>query len=130
MARGARRHDSQGGRCCRLRELQACFTSAAGADERIWDTLCGFRPGRGILDAVFLIRRIVEEASAMQDKRLVLLALDWATAFDSIAPEALCQSLGGFGLPAKFLRCIEAIYANRCLSASDAGKQSGQQQLP
>eukprot|EP00959_Pyramimonas_sp_CCMP1952_P173652 3628640-Pyramimonas_sp.AAC.1 len=108
MARGAFLHDfHQEGRCCRLRELHAYFTSAdwtqaccikviaavaqSCAVERTWDTQFGFRPGRGTLDAVFLIFRIVEEASAMEDKRLVLLALDWAKAFDSIAPEALCQ---------------------------------------
>jgi len=84
----------------------------------------GFRSGRGTFDAVFLVRRIIEKAMAVKDQRLVLLALDWAKAFDSIAPESLCHSLRRFGLPAQFLRCIEAIYTSRRFSVSDGGQQS------
>ena len=82
---------------------------AAGAETRIWHTQFGFCSQRGTLDAVFLARRIIEEANAQQDKRLVLLALDWAKAFDSISPEALCHSLWRFGLPDGVLRCVKAI---------------------
>ena len=96
----------------------------AGAEACIWGTQFGFCSGRGTLDAVFLARRMIEEANALKDKRLVLLALDWAKAFDSISPEALCHSLKRFGLPEEFLRSIKAIYANRRLSVSDCGGQS------
>ena len=130
VARGARRHDLQKGDvadCGNYRPISLLqigyklFASIllqrlikGGADGRIWSTQFGFRPGRGTMDAVFLTRRIVEEANALQDKRLVLLALDWAKAFDSISPYALCRSLRRFGLPTKFLQCIQGIRANRC----------------
>eukprot|EP00959_Pyramimonas_sp_CCMP1952_P466226 9489631-Pyramimonas_sp.AAC.1 len=71
----------------------------AGAEEKIWKTQFGFRSGRGTADAIFLARRVIEEAWATKGGSAALLALDWAKAFDSISPEALSVSLKRFGCP-------------------------------
>ena len=76
------------------------------------------------MDAIFLARRLAEQANALQDNPLTLLALDWTKAFDSICPAALCSSLERFGLPVKVLEMIRAIYTNRRFSVSDAGVTS------
>ena len=92
-----------------------------GAEQRIWPTQFGFSFGCSTRDALFLARRLIEETWAQRDATLVLLALDWAKAFDTISPEYLLQALRRFGLPEKMLQMIKAIYTNRTFSVKDAG---------
>ena len=61
---------------------------AAGAESRIWPTQFGFRSKRGTADALFVARRLLDDAWAAADGKLVLLALDWAKAFDCIEPQS------------------------------------------
>ena len=96
----------------------------AGAESRIWPTQFGFRSHHGTMDAIFLARRLIEESNALQNKPLLMLALDWAKAFDSICPDALCESLERFGIPSKFLQVVRAIYTDRRFFVSDAGQKS------
>ena len=49
----------------------------AGAEGRIWSTQFGFRRGRGTTDALFLARRLIEDAWASKHGKVILLALDW-----------------------------------------------------
>ena len=93
----------------------------AGAEARIWETKFGFCSNRGTLDAIFLARRMIEEANSLKERKLIMLALDWAKAFDSISPDALCKSLERFGVPPQFLKITQAIYANRCFYVTDGG---------
>ena len=94
------------------------------AEDRIWFTQFGFCSKRGTLDAVFLARRAIEDANAIKDKTLMMLALDWAKAFDCISPQALIKALARFGLPEKILAVISGIYTNRKFYVSDAGVTS------
>ena len=95
-----------------------------GAEQRIWHTQFGFCTGRGTLDAIFLARRLIEDAQAIKDRTLILLALDWAKAFDSIAPDRLVNALHRFGVPRKMVDTIRAIYTNRTFYVRDAGDDS------
>ena len=74
---------------------------------------------------MFLARRLNEDGRAVKDRSLLLLALDWAKAFDSISPDRLVHALRLFGLPQKVLDVIQAIYANRIFYVNDAGHNSG-----
>ena len=85
----------------------------AGAEKRLWHTQFGFRRGRGTGDALFVARRVIENAWAKRDGKVILLALDWAKAFDSIAPAALNHALLRFGCPQHFVEMISAIYSDR-----------------
>ena len=102
-----------------LRRLQK-----AGAEQRLWPTQFGFRTGMGTTDALFLARRSLEEAWATKDGKAVLLALDWAKAFDSVTPEALFTALRRFGVPEGFVRMVQGIYAEREFVVKDAGVTS------
>ena len=84
----------------------------AGVDQHLWKSQFGFRAGRGTVDALFVIRRLLEKALNSKDECFICLALDWAKAFDSIAPEGLIDSLRRFGLPSHFVEMIGAIYSN------------------
>eukprot|EP00959_Pyramimonas_sp_CCMP1952_P306210 6408546-Pyramimonas_sp.AAC.1 len=75
----------------------------AGAKDKIWPTQFGFRSKRGTSDAIFVARRVLEDAWATKEGAVHLLALDWAKAFDSVSPAAMETSLRRFGCPAKLV---------------------------
>ena len=54
----------------------------------------------------------------------MLLALDWATAFDPIRPDALLTALRRFGVPEPFSHMVQDIYKNRTFLVQDAGARS------
>ena len=82
---------------------------AAGCDEHIWPTQFAFRRGRGAADALLAARRMIELSVAAQNSPALLLALDWAKAFDSISPEALMGALARFGVPVEMIQVIKTI---------------------
>ena len=96
----------------------------AGAEQCVWSTQCGFKSGTGTVDALFMARRILEGAWAEKGGSAVLLALDWAKAFDSIRPEALLTALRRFGVPEPFSDMVRNIYENRTFLVQDAGARS------
>ena len=69
----------------------------AGAEQRIWRTQFGFRSNYGTNDALFMVRRIMD-LSFTSDDQFIILALDWAKAFDCICPDMLCDTLHRFGI--------------------------------
>ena len=99
---------------------------AAGAEARIWKTQYGFRSGRGTSEALFVARRLMDDAWAQKDGSLVFLALDWAKAFDSVSPSALLTALGRFGVPSEFVEAVGSIYTDRSFAVKDAGNISSQ----
>ena len=54
----------------------------------------------------------------------MLLALDWAKAFDNVSPDALCRALQRFGIPPEFISVVRAIYTDRTFEVRDAGSVS------
>jgi hypothetical protein len=66
----------------------------------------------------------LDTAWSRKDGALVMLALDWAKAFDSVAPEALLTALRRFGVPECFVRVVDGIYSARQFSVRDAGSTS------
>ena len=70
-----------------------------GAERRLSTTQFGFRSKCGTMDAVFILRRRSETALAQRSGKLLILALDWQKAFDSIDPSAMVAGLRRFGVP-------------------------------
>ena len=62
---------------------------------------------------MLLARRILEQANQRKDGKLMMLALDWAKAFDNIAPARLIIALKRFGIPDHMVSVIAAICENR-----------------
>ena len=83
---------------------------SAGAEARIWDTQFGFKSNSGTTDALFVVRRLLDQVWDASDFSIVFLALDWAKAFDSISPGCLLQALRRFGIPEEFTDMISRIY--------------------
>ena len=92
-----------------------------GAQSKIWSTQYGFRQQVGTTEALFIARRCVEKAWSEKDGKTILLALDWAKAFDSVSPDALLGALTRFGIPQKFIGIIGDIYVGRKFYVREAG---------
>ena len=98
----------------------------AGAEERLSKTQFGFRSGCGTADAIFFLRRKIEMATSLNNGKLMVLALDWARAFDSISPPAMIEALRRFGITEHVLRVIQAIYSERSSKVVDCNETSKQ----
>ena len=81
-------------------------------------------PSQGTFDALFSLRRVLDDVWAEKDGSAVFVALDWAKAFDCISPDGLLDALRRFGLPRPFLEFIKNIYGNRQFFVQDMGQQS------
>ena len=95
-----------------------------GAEDRISSTQFGFKSGRGTADAILLARRILEQVTERKEGKLMMLALDWAKAFDSISPDRLILSLRRFGIPEHMVGVIQAIYSDRNFFVRAGGVES------
>ena len=96
----------------------------AEGDNYLWHTQFGFRGGHGTADALFIVRRCLETVWNSQGQSKILVALDWAKAFDSISPDGLLEALARFGLPGKFAESIRSIYSNRAFVVEECGVTS------
>ena len=70
----------------RFRLDRLAHLKEAGTEKKFWPTQCGFRSAIGTVDVVFVARRVIDEAWASKHGAVTLLVLDWAKAFDSVAP--------------------------------------------
>ena len=67
----------------------------------------------------------MDRAIASKNEKLIILALDWAKAFDSISPESLYLALLRFGVPDIMVHMIGDIYSNRIFRVQLQGYHSG-----
>ena len=96
----------------------------AGAEDRLWSTQFGFRSKRSTLDALFVVRKNIEQAWATRNGKLILLALDWARAFDSITPSALITALQRCGIPEVMIQIIQRTNTDGVFTVSAGGERS------
>ena len=97
---------------------------AANIDDYICATQFGFKKGARVTDALFMARRFIDNAHAKPHGQLVLLALDWAKAFDSLMPGPMLNALRRFGLPVEFVNMIASIYDSRSFFVRDNNADS------
>ena len=84
----------------------------------------GFKSKSGTCEALFLLRRVLDDVWASNEDSVVIVALDWAKAFDCISPEGLLDALRRFGLPSCYLSIIKNIYCDRQFYVNDMGETS------
>ena len=96
----------------------------AGAEQRLWSRQFGFRSKRSTEDALFIVRRRLEQAWASRAGRTFVLALDWRKAFDCISGQALMLALQRFGISQPMMEAIADIYTDRSFCVSDEGHMS------
>ncbi len=76
----------------------------------------GFRKGRGCVDQIFAMKRLVEEY-LRKDKKLYAAFMDSEKVYDRIDREALWSVLRIYGVGGQLLKGIQAFYreANACV---------------
>jgi sorting nexin-29 len=76
------------------------------SEEILGEYQCGFRPQRGTMDQIFVVRQILENFY-VHVIDLYLLFIDFKNAFDSINQKKLLESLVSFGIPRKIERLVK-----------------------
>ncbi|MDY6929965.1 MAG: reverse transcriptase family protein [Pseudomonadota bacterium] len=69
----------------------------------------GFRVGRGCLDQLFSIRRLLEHRSSYQQPTIICF-IDFTAAFDSVHRTALWRLMELDGVPVKIINLLKAYY--------------------
>ena len=80
-------------------------------DRKIKESQYGFRPGRGTVDAIFIVRQIIEKAKE-KDIPLNLHFIDFKAAFDTVWREALWKMLRKIGVHSTYVNIIKYMYEN------------------
>ena len=81
----------------------------AERDKRTRPNQSGFRPGRGCIDQIHNLRRILEQRWRYQQGTCICF-VDFAAAFDSVDRQSLWKIMAADGMPPKLLRLIQAYY--------------------
>ena len=78
-------------------------------EESMSDSQIDFRSGRGTIDAIFIIRQIIEKAREHQVP-IHIHFIDFKAAFDTIWREALWKMMIQIGIPQKYVAIIKNLY--------------------
>ncbi len=74
----------------------------------------GFRKGRGCVDQIFAMKRLVEEYLE-KDKKLYAAFMDLEEAYDRVNREALWSMLRIYDVGGQLLKAIQAFYRGKCM---------------
>ena len=83
----------------------------ANVDIKLKESQYGFRSGRGIVDAIFVIRQVIEKAKE-KNVPLHFHFIDFKSAFDTIWRKALWKMLIKIGISQKLVNTIKYMYDN------------------
>uniref|UniRef100_A0A3B5Q4K1 Reverse transcriptase domain-containing protein n=1 Tax=Xiphophorus maculatus TaxID=8083 RepID=A0A3B5Q4K1_XIPMA len=93
-------------------------------EPRIQEEQCGFHPGRGTLDQLYTLSRVLEGAWEFAQP-VYMCFVDLEKAFDRVPRGALWGVLREYGVPGPLIRAVRSLY-DRCQSlVRIAGSKSG-----
>ena len=94
-------------------------------EKRCRETQAGFRAGRSCGEQVFVVRRLLEER-AEWGLPVVAVALDFASAYDTVDREALFAVLEAEGMGRATLAVVRALHTGTVATVRLGGKESGE----
>ena len=83
----------------------------AKVDRKLKESQYGFRAGRGTVDAIFVVRQLMEKAKE-RNIPLHLNFIDFKSAFDTVWRNALWKMLLKIGVQPKYVNIIKYMYEN------------------
>nr|XP_049618290.1 E3 SUMO-protein ligase PIAS2 isoform X1 [Syngnathus scovelli]XP_049618292.1 E3 SUMO-protein ligase PIAS2 isoform X1 [Syngnathus scovelli]XP_049618293.1 E3 SUMO-protein ligase PIAS2 isoform X1 [Syngnathus scovelli] len=83
-------------------------------EPRIQEEQCGFRPGRGTVDQLYTLGRILKGAWEFAQP-VHMCFVDLEKAFDRVPREVLWRVLREYGVPSQLIRAVRSLY-HRCQS--------------
>ena len=81
------------------------------ADQQLLDAQCGFRPSRGCNDAIFGLRRVLEEAMR-RHRNSYMCFIDLSKAYDSIPRDLAWKILELRGMPRKIVSLLRDLHTD------------------
>ena len=75
------------------------------------ESQCGFRPGRGTMDAIFTVKMAMKKRKEHGLETWIMF-LDLVKAFDRVPRELLWEVLRKFGVPEKLMKLLIALHKN------------------
>ena len=79
------------------------------AERILPESQCGFRPSRGTVDAIFVVKQL-QEKSLEQQRALYMCFVDLEKAFDRVPRSALWTILEKSGCPVKFINLVRQFH--------------------
>ena len=76
-------------------------------DKHLQKTQFGFRKNKSTADAIFLIRRLIDNAERSNKQELHMLLLDWEKAFDKLTHAALFISMEKMNIDTKLINLVK-----------------------
>ena len=80
-------------------------------ETNIREQQAGFRPGRGCIDQIFTLRRVLEQRPIYQ-RPTISIYLDLKGALDSVDRTTLFSVLERKGMSLKYVNILRALYAH------------------
>ncbi|PWA20556.1 hypothetical protein CCH79_00019962 [Gambusia affinis] len=93
-------------------------------EPRIQEEQCGFRPGRGTLDQLYTLSRVLEGSGSSPNQSTCVL-WTWRKAFDRVPRGALWGVLQDYEVPGSLIRAVRSLYDRRQSLVRIAGSKSG-----
>ncbi|CAM0512289.1 unnamed protein product [Fasciola hepatica] len=93
-------------------------------ERNVREQQAGFRPGRGCIDQIFTLRRLLEKRHTHR-RPTIMLFLDLKGAFDSVDRTSLFSTLHRKGMPQKFVNLLRSLYSHTSGRVRVYGELSG-----
>ena len=90
-------------------------------DEKLHEAQCGFRGGRGTVDAIFALRSL-SQACSERRKCMARAYIDFTKAYDSINRHALWRALRLYGVHPKLIELLEDLHTDTFAAIRLGGK--------
>ncbi len=92
-------------------------------DKALSEHQCGFRPGRGCVDQIFSVRRIMEMAGEF-NRPLHVCFIDLKKAYDSVNRAAMWKILESMGVPQKLVDLLKDLHDGTAACVKGFGRLS------
>ena len=93
-------------------------------DKHLQKTQFGFRKNKSTANAIFLIRRLIDNAERSNKQELHMLLLDWEKAFDKLTHKSLFVAMEKMNVDTKLINLVKMIYKQPEFMVESDGKQS------
>ena len=91
-------------------------------DNILRDHQAGFRQGRGCIDQIATLRKIVEQSFEFDSSLYINFFFDYEKAIDSLDRDTLWKLLQHYGIPVKSITLIRNTYDGRTCNVTHAGR--------
>ena len=92
-------------------------------DRTLREEQAGFRPKRGTIEQLFILRNIIEQ-SFEWNSNVYMIFVDFQKAFDSIHRETLWKIMESYGIPEKLIKIIKALYKDTKVAVIHNGNKT------